>query len=378
MARELEDYHKRHSWLKIKIALKASKNYLFLVVAFFVGGFTYFLLAHTELSGLEVVAATFFAQGPTFQADSLATMYNIVGSLVITQYILAVVITRVGQAYNPTIVSLNLARHIEDHIVVVGYNHLGKRILKWGLEKGVPVVVVDKALDKVDDLVSAGLPVVVGEVMAPNVLANASVNRARHIVLTFNDVRTAMLLAHEIKKHDLEVKIHARCLDDHVSHVLNDLGAHPFSTSQWILESLVDSLPPEGARVLLVGTGHLAWRFIRHFQREGRPFVVVEKREERVEELREEGVKVVLGDATSEKALVQADIGKCEAAFVCIEHHLEETMVMIRKMRKLNPGLTIRVRAFDEELTGVLQELGGVPFSQSRSAFDKLVHDLES
>jgi hypothetical protein len=42
---------------------------------------------------------------------------------------------RVSEVHNPTLLSLRLTRLSRDHIIIIGYGNLGRRIVDWALDR---------------------------------------------------------------------------------------------------------------------------------------------------------------------------------------------------------------------------------------------------
>ena len=65
-------------------------------------------------------------------------------------------------------------------------------------------------------------------------------------------------------------------------------------------------------------------------------------------------------------------------AFIFIEQHVEDSLLVVRKIRQLNPEMEIYTRMFDDEIAYVLEDLGSKTFSTSRFAFSKIKDALEA
>lgn len=87
-----------------------------------------------------------------------------------------------------------LAGELRNHVIVVGYTHLGARIVEHPREAGLPYVLVDRDPAVVDDLVRDGEPVVVDNAKQDSTLVDAGIAHARTVVVATNNVETALLV----------------------------------------------------------------------------------------------------------------------------------------------------------------------------------------
>jgi Kef-type K+ transport system membrane component KefB len=107
---------------------------------------------------------------------------------------------------------------LTDHIIVVGMNSLGRRIVRDLVRRGERVLAVDNDVAKVQAL---GVPTLVGNVEYASVLEEAGIDRARLVVsaLQIEDVNN--LLAYRAKEAGVPSSIHA--FDRSVVDDLRDL-----------------------------------------------------------------------------------------------------------------------------------------------------------
>lgn len=82
--------------------------------------------------------------------------------------------------------SIDQAR-LTDHVVVVGYGRVGRRIGEALIEAAIPIVVAEQNREIVDALRERGVPAVAGDASDPDVLAQAHVHRARMLVIAVPD-----------------------------------------------------------------------------------------------------------------------------------------------------------------------------------------------
>jgi Trk K+ transport system NAD-binding subunit len=361
--------------LKLRLAITASRYHLLVVVVFFALGFLYFYLSHPDWPPSLWTDATLLTFNDTIMMDRVAPVYYVIGTVVIFQGVLAVVLNRMQQASNPERMAKILANRERDHAIILGYGHLGRRIFEWFAEHERNVVVVEKDSNKVQELVREVVPVVVADASLEGVLEDANVKHAHDVIQTFNDVRTALIVAHRVRTLNSKCEFHARCHDDKVQKVLEDLGAKPFSTDSWIVGKLREELPRLSAKVALIGYNDIAKRFISCFKEEHRPFMIIERDSTVADLVLERKLPLVKGNATDREFLRDRGIGECKAAIICAEYDVEDVITIVTNLLDLNRRKPILVyaRVFDDEIAEVVESMGGHTFSSSRFAFSKLM-----
>ena len=118
-----------------------------------------------------------------------------------------------------------LAKEMKDHAIVVGYTHLGARIVEHFRDAKQPYVLIDRDPTAVDDLIRAGEPVIVDNAREPGTLEDAGIARARLLVLASNNIETALLVTRRARQRNAKVRIIVRCYQDEFVDLLESLGA---------------------------------------------------------------------------------------------------------------------------------------------------------
>lgn len=100
----------------------------------------------------------------------------------------------------------------------------------------------------------------------------------------------------------------------------------------------------ESAHTILIGHGRVGSRISQRLQAEQMPLVIIETLHSLVEDLRQNGLSVVHGNAASSKTLAQANIASARCLIVAIANSLEAGQI-ISHARAANPSLQILARA---------------------------------
>ena len=118
--------------------------------------------------------------------------------------------------------------------------------------------------------------------------------------------------------------------------------------------SLIDSLDKH---YIVCGFGRTGRHVAHEFAAENIPFVIIDDNLEEVEEIKQLGYVVILGDATLDESLVRAKINKA----VCLVTALPsdaENLYTVLSAKTLNPKIRAIARASNEEAVTKLQRAG--------------------
>jgi len=140
------------------------------------------------------------------------------------------------------------------------------------------------------------------------------------------------------------------------------LGKHPWLAGRGApseLESGAASPPVDAVmpppQVLLVGYGRVGRRIAEVLTAEQRPFMVVERDQQLVEQLRQQAVPVLQGDAADPEVLAECRIATT-AVLVLATNDLLRARRIMKAARTLHPGIPIVLRVHDETEHAVLRE----------------------
>jgi CPA2 family monovalent cation:H+ antiporter-2 len=109
--------------------------------------------------------------------------------------------------------------------------------------------------------------------------------------------------------------------------------------------------------VILIGYGPAGRNLARVFKETGIPFIVIEMNPKSVEEMRNNGIKAVYGDATRGPILEHANIMNAKMLVIAINEP-ESSPVIIKLAKYLNPTLQVIVRTRYLNDAAALEEVG--------------------
>ncbi|MHA1229408.1 MAG: hypothetical protein ACTSPQ_02055 [Candidatus Helarchaeota archaeon] len=112
--------------IKIKILLKQNSLVLSIFLLWFIiNYFVFYTLTNDLITSLLIIF--YFIQ----YSGQYGSFYPVISEFVIFGVIFSVITTGFYRKYNPEQTSLALARFRKNHVVIIGYSHLGIRIKNY-------------------------------------------------------------------------------------------------------------------------------------------------------------------------------------------------------------------------------------------------------
>ena len=108
---------------------------------------------------------------------------------------------------------------------------------------------------------------------------------------------------------------------------------------------------------IICGAGRVGSHLVRGLKGTKDPFIVIERDRQRVEELMDQGVTVLVRDATLEESLREAGVEHARGLAACLPDDADNVYVVLTA-RDLNPGLHIVARAAEEQAESKLIRAG--------------------
>lgn len=108
---------------------------------------------------------------------------------------------------------------------------------------------------------------------------------------------------------------------------------------------------------ILCGYGRVGEDIARTFHEEGVPFVIIDSRQDNIAMAEEQGFLCLLGDATSDRVLLEAGIERARGLVAAVGSDVDNTYIVL-SARGLRPDLFIEARASDSEAEIKLKRAG--------------------
>jgi CPA2 family monovalent cation:H+ antiporter-2 len=129
----------------------------------------------------------------------------------------------------------NQAKHVHDiavktfgktgHVVLCGYGRSGQSLARLLETENMPFVALDYDPERVKAAASAGESVVFGDAGRREVLIAAGLSRAKALVVTFADVKTALSILRHAREIKPALPVVVRTTDESAIDVLKEAGA---------------------------------------------------------------------------------------------------------------------------------------------------------
>lgn len=108
---------------------------------------------------------------------------------------------------------------------------------------------------------------------------------------------------------------------------------------------------------IIGGSGRIGGLVVDEMRRLGIPFVIIENDPERAEQLSEQNILVIHGNATEEEVLEKANIMEAKGIVVTVSSDAEAVFIIL-SARNLNPDLFVIARAIDDHNERKLKQAG--------------------
>jgi Trk K+ transport system NAD-binding subunit len=368
--------HRRR--VRAQLLLEQNRAALTLVLLWFVANYLIFTLALHHPAREALLTLFYFREDPT----QWGHFYMIMSDFVVFGMVVSVVATGVSRHYRPEQTCSILAESARDHVVVIGYTNLGKRVVELCHHHKVPVVVVDPERERVASLVQNEQPLVIESAAEATALRAASVHRAKLVVIAEDGVEAGAIAARKVRALAPKVALVVRCADDDVGQVLaRAYEAKVISTSRLAARHVEHAASKHGPkRCVLIGNNSLSARIYSVLRPRGIDVKVLDDSEQKSKP--EPGSPavasedIVKGAATDYDALRAAGAHDAELV-VLTGDNLGHALVTCERVRDLNATARVIVRVFHEDAAAILTQ---APFraevvSSSRHALRTLVRD---
>ncbi|CAI8778081.1 cation:proton antiporter domain-containing protein [Methylocaldum szegediense] len=114
---------------------------------------------------------------------------------------------------------------ISDHVVVVGYGRVGSHIVDVMGELGIPYLVIDFRISRIEKLAKRGVPTLLGDTANSDILSHAALHRARLLVVTLPEEAATELTVAAARDIAPNLPIIARAATRAGVKRLSELGA---------------------------------------------------------------------------------------------------------------------------------------------------------
>lgn len=318
--------------VRFALALRQNRIALFFVVGWLVANAIVFVRSFGMTASKAALVATCISKAP----GGWTGIYQSFTEVVVFGLIASVIFTNVTRKYRPEETSRSIASNAEGHVVIIGWNNLGKRIWELTSQSNKLAVVVEEDLELVANLVREEDPVVIGSPRDRAVLEAAAVAKARVVVIATDDLEHAAVACRIVRELNASCELVVRCADDDVGALLaRTYRARALSTSRLAATFIQSQAVKLRAKaVVVMGKNNVGQRT--------------------VEALNEKRIPVSYVDLTTDaQAIAAAGVGQADLVVLC-DDDLGDNLIRADRIRDINKRARIICRAFHEEAAEIL------------------------
>lgn len=231
--------NKRYLIKRLTITLKENRYLLFILFLWFLIGFLVYFFFFKLSIWDALKASAFFRK---FDSD-FSNAYEMWSQGVIFGIIFTFLFQNIIEKYNPERGCRMLAKEMTNHVIVIGFSHLGERLINYFRENKIPYCLVEKDKEKIDDLLDKGEPVIIDDAKELDVLEDARVKKAKAVIIATNNLETVLVVTKRVRQQNKNCLIIARSFKDEFAEIIEYLGADlVISSSKEAFESIKTKL----------------------------------------------------------------------------------------------------------------------------------------
>ena len=366
-----------NSFIIIHLKLKQYKLQFIFFFLFWLIGFLFFLITEPEYHLGEILLFSITVNIPS-DAGDFGQFYAVVWPILLEVIFFGFIMGELFEKYNPIITSKILASHKRNHAVIIGYHHLSERIIEYCVKNKEQFCLIEDHEEFVEDLISAGHPIVIGDATETANLEWANVKRAKEAFIIVNDVRIALICTEKIRKMNPDCHIYVRAFEDHVQEYLREppSNAFSFSTSKWAMDDVREWTKNKTGTTIVIGRDSLTHRIAYHIsQQPDREVYLFDDIHDGIEFVVNKQLHIYKEFACFLSDLrAHVNLEEVTQAFICWkrESEFDESIYLTSKLNLRHPHIEVFVRIFDEELKDIVKKFNAKTFSTSKKAFKML------
>jgi hypothetical protein len=312
------------------------------------------------------------------------SIYRFLFPLLFELLILSIIVTFLLEYYSfdPINRARKIAKRQSNHSVVLGYNHLGERIVEFLREHKKPYVLVEQEKELIDELIGLEQPVVIGDYTSDDIIKIIGIKKCKEVFCVSSNLRSSLIAAEKAREINKNCKLYMRMFDEHFREFLegDPWDAYTFSTSGWIMESIKEWTKSINGSAVILGNDSTVKRIIQYIGEELKkeiyvidPIIDSDLFELDTIHIHNEKVKYL------ESIEDLCNLKEVSQMYICWneERLFSDAIILTKALKQKYPNITIYVRIFDEELARIAAILGAVPFSTSAYAFNMLQKEVD-
>lgn len=366
-------------FITFKLKIKQIKIPLIICCLFFLTGFLFFAISETQTNINTLILLIFGIIDP--QTPSMfSQIYTMLWTIVVSQVIIALILSGLMEKYNPITNCQISAQNQKDHTVIIGYNHLGERVLQNFKLRGESYAIIDQYQHNVDELVNSNEPVVIGDPLENINLIQTGVEVCKKAIILGNDARKTITIAYRVRKLNPTCEIYARVFEKNLAQFLQraPVQATTFSTSDWTIQDIDRWSKSIYGTAIVIGGNHMSQKIAELIgNRPKRQVIRIDHFDDiGSTDTKEQSQITTLDtpDCNLEYLEKNVELRRVTQCFICWnnEDQFTRSLILLTNLVQRYGFIKVYVRIFDKELFPLVKELGGIPFSTSLNAANHL------
>ena len=149
-----------NSLISIQLKIKQYKiQFLLLFLVWFMG-FAFFALTEPFQNLWDLFLISLTVRSPQNGGD-FVNFFSLIWPILLEVIVFGFFVGELLEKYNPVVTSRILAKHKHNHTVVIGYDHLAKRVIEYCIENKKNFSAMEDNEELVEDLINNGYPVII-------------------------------------------------------------------------------------------------------------------------------------------------------------------------------------------------------------------------
>lgn len=119
----------------------------------------------------------------------------------------------------------SVGRQLSDHVIICGFGRSGQYLARFLTEENIPFIALDIDPSRVQEAAVAGENVMYGDASKRIVLRAAGIERAKALIVSYNDTPSAMKILHVVQESYPQLPVVVRTVDDTHMERFREAGA---------------------------------------------------------------------------------------------------------------------------------------------------------
>jgi len=195
----------RHFSLRCRVFLRRTTPVFVFMLAWFAAG----VVLYRAKGGRDWADAALSAAYLEVGTESFSQAYTFWGQALLFGIVVGLVLREALENYKER--CRLMAGQVKDHTIIVGYSHLGRRIVQHCIDQKLPYTLIERNSAAVDDLLRLGEPVIVDDARTDDALPAANIKAAKRVIIAADNLETSLIVTKNARELNPACKISARC-----------------------------------------------------------------------------------------------------------------------------------------------------------------------